>query len=573
VIGLGLLVLAGIVAFVVMGQRDTGAVREPGGPGLRRTLQYLALLAALGASTFGTSRVLAFVFTRGVLAGSATEELALGLALTLVGIPIWLLLWRSVARGLRSGTDDRASVGWAFYLVAATTGTLIAAVVSLIRLGDVLVGIESFEPGALGVALVAIPVWIGHVRLVRDSAYAPTSAVTGLDVLAGSAIGLIALAVGVGGALSYALDQLYGAVVGQTVAFGPTTDIVWHGLVVAAVAAPVWWWHWLRQGQHATRDVLWHGYVLLIAILGGLATAVVSIGNLLATVLEWLIGNPDAIRWAAHFSEVPTIVTAAIVGISVWWYHQAVLAREIGELRTEPERTYAYLAAGVGLAAAAAGATLAVVAAIQAAVPGTIAASDPGARDALVWAITLLVVGLPVWWVFWNREQRQAHEDVATELRAPSRRIYLILVLGGSTLIAVVSLAVILFVVFRDLLEASLTLDVLSELSVAFGLLLTAGGLAVYHAAVHRDDRALAPVERIVHPRRVLLMSPDGRQLANAVAAETGARVRSLHRLDTPHIDVDAHAVSDAILAVPHPSVLVTIDEDATIRVVPYEPA
>jgi hypothetical protein len=71
----------------------------------------------------------------------------------------------------------------------------------------------------------------------------------------------------------------------------------------------------------------------------------------------------------------------------------------------------------------------------------------------------------------------------------------------------------------------------------------------------------------------VLLVGPDGRQLAAAVATDTGARVRSLHRLDTARTDVDAHRVAEAILAVHHDNVVVTIEEDGEVHVIPYEPA
>jgi predicted dehydrogenase len=60
---------------------------------------------------------------------------------------------------------------------------------------------------------------------------------------------------------------------------GGDTASVARGLVLVVVAAPVWWWHWLHQGVGATRDTLWHAYVLLVAIFGGLVTAVVRAGS------------------------------------------------------------------------------------------------------------------------------------------------------------------------------------------------------------------------------------------------------------------------------------------------------
>jgi hypothetical protein len=293
----------------------------------------------------------------------------------------------------------------------------------------------------------------------------------------------------------------------------------------------------------------------------------------LGTALQWLIGEPSAARATAHFMSVPAAIAAGMVGVLIWRYHRSVLDAAAAGLRTEPERTYNYLAAGVGLVTGAAGATIAVAAAIQVLVPGALAV-EAGGRNTLATALTLLAVGLPVWWAFWRRLQRHVTAGVEGERTSPSRRVYLFLLFGATGLTAVVSLSVILFVVFRDLLESALTVTVLHDLRIAIGLVLTAGGLSAYHWAVHREDRehaAAAPMP--THPRHVLLVGPDGRQLAAAVATDTGARVRSLHRLDTARTDVDAHRVAEAILAVHHDSVVVTIEEDGEVHVIPYEPA
>ncbi|MEX2505046.1 MAG: DUF5671 domain-containing protein [Egicoccus sp.] len=564
------LLIIGVVVWIILSRRDPAGTREGGLPSLRRMLQYSGLLASLAAAGVGFAGVLTLVFAGEEIAGSRTTELAMGLSLTLVATPVWLLLWRGVSRTLRADVEERGSVGWALYLVAAMTGSLVVTVVNLVRLGDAVVGLEPFTPAALAFAIAAVGIWIGHLALSRRVDVSPTSTIARIGVLAGATVGLVALAVGMGEAIAVGLEEWYWAVFGPPLAAATTTVTLRHALVVAAVAAPVWWWHWLRQGRHDPGDQAWQGWLLLVAALGGLATGLTGAGRALATTLEWLLRDP-VITPAAHFSDLPPAVATAAVGATIWWYHRRVLARAADGGRAEPERTYTYLASGIGMVAAATGATLSVAAAIQAAFGGMVATRDLGAGEALVWGLSLLIVGLPAWIVFWRRAQQRARTSSLSP--APIRRIYLLLVLGVATLTALVSLAVVLYAVFRDLLQRELSVEVLAELRIAIGLVVTTGAIAAYHAAVHRVDRAQVPVAvRIVRPSRVLLISPDGRQLASAVATETGARVRSLHRLDAPHLDIDAHAVSEAILAVRHPSVLVTVDADASVRVIPYEP-
>ncbi len=568
------LIIIGVIVWVVHTQRPDAAASGRAVPSLRRALQYTGLLASLTAVSIGVGNLLTAAFTSGTLAGDLTDQIALGLALTLVAAPVWLLLWRSVLTHLRGDSADRASGGWGLYLVVAMTGSLIVALVNVVRLGTMLLQVEPFAPGALAAALVALPVWGAHLWLERHPALAPTSRLPALGVLAGSTVGLIALAIGVGNVLRYALEAFYGLLPDATMVGADTAPLL-VGLVVAVAAAPVWWWHWLHQGVGATRDTLWHTYVLLVAIFGGLVTAVTASGIVLGTALQWLIGEPSAARATAHFMSVPATIAAGLVGVLIWRYHRTVLDAATARVRTEPERTYNYLAAGVGLVTGTAGATVAIAAAIQILVPGALAV-EAGGRNTLATALTLLAVGLPVWWAFWRRVQRHTTAGVAGERTSPSRRVYLFLLFGATGLTAVVSLSVILFVVFRDLLDASLTVTVLHDLRIAIGLVLTAGGLSAYHWTVHREDRehaAVAPTFTTMRPRHVLLVGPDGRELAAAVATGTGARVSSLHRLDTAGGDVDAHRVAEAILAMPHDNVVVTIEDDGDIHVIPYEPA
>jgi hypothetical protein len=489
---IGLLIVGIVVAIVMMARRGGGAQER--GDHLRRLVRYTILLGSLAAASYGVSRLITVVLPQGVPAARRMQELALGLALVLVAGSAWMLLWRSVVRDLRSDPRERGSTGWGLYLVAATAGSLIAAVVNLVRAGDALTGAAPFAADAPALAVVAVAVWGSHTWLLHHPTLGPTSELSRLAALIGAAVGL--------------------------------------------------------------------------------ATAAVAGGIAVGTGLQWLLGGASPVRAAAHFSVIPAAVAAGAVGAAAWWYHWRVLGSAAPGVRTEPERAYDHLAAGAGLVAAAAGATAALAVAIRVLVAGGVAADDPFARDTLVIAITLLVVGVPLWWAVWHRIELHARTDPDRELPSPSRRVYLVLLFGATGVAAIGGLAVILYVVFREVFEGTLSVGVLDTLRVAIGLVVTAGAVSAYHWAVLLGDRAHRQAERAadVHPSRVLLLSPDGDELAATVAADTGARVKSLHRLDAPHLDVDAHAVADAILAVHHRSVIVTVDEDGTIHVIPYEP-
>ena len=570
---IGLLVVGGLVAGLMRVARR-GRFAEPeagGGPGLRRLLEHTLLLAALFTATSGVIRLLELALTWERLAGRQAADLALGLSLTLVGVPSWALLGRVVMRRLRADAGERAAPTWSLYVVVAGPVSLVAALVNLVAVGRWLLDVEPDRPEALASAVLWSALWAGHAWLARHPALNPTGWGPVVYVLAGCGIGLASMSIGAGGVLRAALDVLYRAVVGPALASGPGTDPVRHYGVVLLLGGLVWWWYWLRSAADGPRTPLWRAYVVFFAVLGGLLTAVIATAVALHSVLQWYLGAPEAVRAAVHFEVLPPGLAAVATGAWAWTYHHALLVQAADSRESQTERAYRYLVAGVGLVAAAAGATVAIMSSLHALGSSRLASTDPGGRNTVVLALTLLIVGGPLWLVFWRRLQVAVRAGPPGERTAPARRAYMTLIFGGAGLTAVVCLAVILFVVFRDLLEQRLDVGVLDELRAAIGLVVTAGGVCAYHWAVHRADRAAAgPAERPV-PRSILLVSPDGQELADALAQSTGARVRRLHRLDGAGATVDPAKVGAAILASPHERVLVTVEPDGTVRVIPYE--
>jgi hypothetical protein len=568
-----LLALIGIAVWVVRSSRRGGGEQTISGRGLRRFLQYAFLLAALFAGAAGTSRLIATMLPTGAMAVGGTEDLALGLSMTVVALPVWALLWRTVSRQLRADPAEREAPAWALYLVTATTVSLVVGYLSLVEVGRWLTGLEPYDPFALASVPVWATVWVAHTWWLRPPPLRPISGLSTLSIVAGAATGLVAMAVGASNVLGYLFAEAYRLVAGPVLVDADATEALRHGLVVGALAAVVWWWHWLRQGVAAPRRSPWFDY-RLVAMVGGLVTAMIAVGLLLHTVLQWSIGVPEAARAAVHFEPVSGMLAAAIVGAWVWTHHRTMDDGGALQPRSGPVRAYGYVVAGVGLVTWSAGVTVAIMSALQTATPGGLASADPRGRNAFVVAVSLLLVGLPVWWTYWHPAQGQAHrEDDPAELRSPARRAYLLLMTGLGGLTSVTSVSVLLFVVFRDLLEGTIGPAVIHELRAAIGLVLTAGAVAGYHWIVYRADRLMQPLVRPAGPRHVLLVSSDGRQLASAVAEGTGAKVQSIHRLDVAPGDIEVQRVNAAILASTHERVLVTIADDGRVDVIPYEDA
>lgn len=568
-----------VVVLLVRASRHVGSEEDEARWSLRRFLTYSFLFASLVAGAVGATELLQSALPDGErLVGRKATEVALGLSLTLVAVPAWGILWRQARRNLLRQAEERASAAWLLYLAVAATVSLIVAVVNGVQVARWALGVADFSGGSLAASVVWAAVWGLHAWFLRDPALMPAHRLAGIVAVAGSAVGTIALTTGVGGILFAALGTAYASMAGTTIVGQPATETLRQSLAVAVVGALVWWWHWLRRSTGAMggpRDTLWHAYVMLIPVLGGSLVVAGAVAVGLHSVLQWFVGVPVSARAAVHFEVLPGAVAAAVAGGWAWWYHRTVLEEASGRRRTEPERTYEYLVGGVGLVAAASGVAVAVMAAIQAVAPSPLAGADQRGRNALAVGMTLLLVGAPWWWAFWRRLQARIQAGDQAELSSPSRRAYLLLLFGATGLTAVISLVVILFTVFRDALEGDLAATALYELRAAVALTLTAGAVSGYHWLVHREDRAARSVEVTAAPRRsILLVSPDGPRLADQVGTRLGAgiaSIRALHRVDVTPAPVDPETVAEAIRAVPGQRLVVIVEADGTVRVIPYD--
>jgi hypothetical protein len=258
---------------------------------------------------------------------------------------------------------------------------------------------------------------------------------------------------------------------------------------------------------------------------------------------------------AVHFEGLPGGVGAAVVGVLAWWYHHAVLAQAASGKRTEVQRIYEYLMAGVSLLAAAAGLTMVLVALVEGVSDSGEVVVGESAVNTLLAATTLLVVGVPVWWFFWHRIQRVAAATPAEEHAAPTRRFYLLVLFGVGGVAAVISLLVGVYLLIRDILAGTAGSATLFDVRFPAGILVSTAAISTYHWFVYREEReAVAPSAH--GPRYVLLVGAPDEELVRAVARNTGGRVQAWRRMD----DGETHWSADEVM-----TALSTTTEDEVI--------
>ena len=230
---------------------------------------------------------------------------------------------------------------------------------------------------------------------------------------------------------------------------------------------------------------------------------------------------------------------------------------------------YDYLVAAVGLLAAGGGVTTILVAVVQAALPGDVSSGDAGEASVLMAAISLLAIGLPVWWRSWSKIQRIRIADPTVELASGTRRIYLFALFGVGGVVALVSLLTLGVQALEDLFSGVFGSETIFDIRIPLALVVTVGAIAGYHWTVRQEDQRDAPDEEDeLVVRSVILISADGADLASTVEQRTGVKVRHWHRPDSDAIA----SVDDVVGAIEHgthPRLLVIARPDR-VESIPY---
>jgi hypothetical protein len=512
------------------------------------------MFVALITFAIGLSGVLSGIIDR----PSAGRAVTAGeLSSTLIGLPVFFALARTTLRKLRSNPVERGGSGWSAYINGALLTTL---VVSIVATSALLVDwVEGNRIGTeVGLLLVWLPLWTLHWRVFNEIGDERRP-----DVywFLASTIGVFMLAFGGVWIVVIAMQRVVDAIAG-----GPSATRVNHDLetaiIVLALGALTWWWHWLRTGSHRLEATARIVYLLIVGVFGGLVAMYVGAVGALTQSLVWFFGEPATSSARLYFEDVVALAAAALGGAVVWWYHRTVLGPRRDEDRTEVDRFYDYLVAGVaGLVTTGALITLGVTV-LSLLTPATAVSNEAETSNIVLAAIALLAFGGPTWYVRW-RELQLRREGVEAEARSPVRRFYLLVLLAVAGSVAFAAgIATLSAVLGATTGERSGSL--IGNLRIPLASLVGAVALGYYHLRLYLDERDLF-VRQV--SREVTIVVPAGADLAEVEALPALA----ISRMDMAPDglgDVDTAAIARAIAVAEGDRLLVIVREDGveTIR-------
>ncbi len=311
----------------------------------RRVYRYLWLIYALGLTVFGVQQLLAYLL---LLPEQNTVQLRIllanGVALTALGVPLWVPAWRSIGQSLASADEQRSLFRLLLlygFVLAGMIGALAGlgqTVYHLFRwlLGE-LGGFMPFLSAAASSLSMGIPfagLWAYHAAVLRrDTEAVPPAArrelvrqmfnyfvaFVGLMVAFG---GLQALA---GFVIDLLLDETGGGVLGANRLAGALASLL--------IGLPLWLRPWLRivQAAHAAgeagdraRRTVMRKITLYLALFIGLVGLMISAGDLVFQLLRTLLGgtaqNPGY--------EIAQTTKGTVLFAGLLFYHWQVLRRD-----------------------------------------------------------------------------------------------------------------------------------------------------------------------------------------------------------------------------------------------------
>jgi hypothetical protein len=279
---------------------------------IRRLYRYIWVLYALLMTIFGVQQDIRFLFylPTAVLGAQGREMYINGLALILVGTPVWVYAWNLCQKALEENEERGSSLRMGVLYILALAGVVVVLTMTGLIINEILLRLlgadvtwrELFSrvgaPFSVGVPLAVVWAyygrWLGR-EFVSIADEARRAALKRFYLYILSLIGLVATFVGLALLLSFIVSVLTGYAL-----WGEVLRPRLSGAVATLLAGlPLWLAAWRPlqtealapgdMGDHARRSIIRRAYLYLAifaTVIGGMASAIYLVYTLLFGFLD-----------------------------------------------------------------------------------------------------------------------------------------------------------------------------------------------------------------------------------------------------------------------------------------------
>jgi hypothetical protein len=475
---------------------------------IRRLYIYLVAFITIEIITWGVISLLRGIVDQTVSGGA--DALAQALALILVGVPIFLVHWLWTQSLAAKDNEEKESTLRAVFLYGILLATLVPVVQNLLSFIDRLfvrasgLGVEraftSFREQTLADNLIAIAVNLivaAYFWNVLRSDWLTLndkhnfSDVRRLYRYIWMLYGLLMTLFGAQQVLRfifYIPSDVLGAI---------GREVLINGLALLAVGTPIWIYSW-RVIQDSLTDPaemnsnLRLGILYLLA-LGGVITVVTTISIMVNTLIAYLFGSDRST--VGFVQDMGGPISVGVPMAVVWAYYGYWLNRHIEAIgdkvrQAGMKRLYNYILAFIGLVMTFIGIATLISFIIDMSTSRAFLSGDAN-LSGIATALSLLVVGLPLWLMTWRPMQAEAlalGEMGDHARRSLIRRSYLYIVLFASVIGGMASAVALVYQILRTVLTGNTGSMFVNELLNTIQLLFLFVMAFLYHWNVLRAD-------------------------------------------------------------------------------------
>lgn len=592
----GVLLLAIIVIVIVFAtRRSKNALRSvdraEGTTITRQIWLYLIALISLGIFAGGVGQLLTLLFdvtirsslTQVGVEYYSREQFSLGLAMTVIGGPLWFFFWRAIQRRVKGNSEEIGSVIRKLFLNLILFETAINGLIAasnFLRWLIAGVPLEEFSSDVLSMIIVVGVIWFYHWWVSEGEGYpAPGSKTVRRWYVYGIAsFSLVWLVVGFVLLINTAVVNV--PVWENTLVRGQFWgEVAQMSIAMVLLGGISWYFHWFRMARGDLDSTLRKVYFYLFAVSGGAITSLTVSTILLFRFLAWVL-NGNYFSNGPRFQFLGWAIPTILVGTGIWGYHRWLAQEEAGkveEKRQSAERVSNYLMTFLGLGTLVTGLSLLfgiMVDLIIYAGGTSLVATTGWWRNQLALCLALLIVGAPLWFYYWNGILRRARTGGISEWRALSRRIFLYIVIGSSILILTADLVNIIYQLLSNMLQGDFGINVLRNSKWSLQTLIVAVPLLWYHWQVLRADQRRGTELRMIKRTITLLTDDPSGDLAFRIENKIGSRIQVLYQAGQPLVqslipDEEIDRVSEEIKSAPSDKVMLLVLE-GKMTVLPY---
>ena len=560
---------------------------------VKRLYFYGVLFVALAMGVTGTIQLTQFlleeVFAADIIE-AGPERAALGIALVLVGTPLWFFHWRLINKQVRDDIFERASGIRKTYIYFVLAISVAIVTSSLLGVMETILGVEDVDWYQVATIIPILGVWVFHWRLksIEGTGSKAGEALHNVYIYGASAFGLVLVSIGLGGMLHTLLKALYDSINGDFLIIAEErshwTTSTRHYAAAFISGLVLWSTHWLVFARNDANNRFRTAYLYIASIPAGGIISTVATGSLLYGVFSLTLGIGRAEN-GQILSQVPGSLSSLIVGLFLIFYHQEIATRESADRQSEnlPNNKLAFLYSFsfIGIAVSAPGiATLFYTAfgAITETSTAILESSPESWRDPAASGLAMLILGGTIWGYIQIKYLSKAKIIESTTL--PIKRIYFTGIIGIGLLIAVSALSIFIFVVLRDVLGGDLGYETVRSIRIPVSILVAFAVIVPYHWLIQRTERQQVETfstTKTIRPRKkvTILAPPNSSFFIAQLEDDLGYPVTSVTWADSGAFDLELDientgSVTDAIAGSNGDNVII-IPEPGGLRVYSHD--